>query len=82
MANKGYEIELFPSFRNINQEFKSFEENVKKTDKLNQYLEPLGKQIIGITDGLEIIKTRVHTWIVKYKSILSNEKVFEVEFGL
>lgn len=54
----------------------------EKTDKLNQYLEPLGKQIIGITDGLEIIKTRVHTWIVKYKSILSNEKVFEVEFGL
>ncbi len=50
----------------------------ERLDRLNQYFEPVGKQIIGITDGLEIIKTRIHTWILKYKSKGTNEKVFEV----
>lgn len=52
------------------------------TDKVNQYSEPLTKQIFGITDGLEIIKTRIHTWLVKYKSKDCSEKVFEVVLGL
>lgn len=52
------------------------------TDKVNQYSEPLTKQFFGITDGLEIIKTRIHTWLVKYKSKDTSEKVFEVFLGL
>lgn len=31
MANKGYEIELFPSFKNISSEFKSLETNIEST---------------------------------------------------
>lgn len=52
----------------------------ESTEKLNHYLEPIGKEIIGITDGLEIVKTRIHIWIVKYKSNSSSEKVFEFGF--
>ncbi|MCB0540030.1 MAG: HNH endonuclease [Chitinophagales bacterium] len=34
MANKGYEIELFPSFKNISSEFKSLETNIETTKEL------------------------------------------------
>jgi hypothetical protein len=41
MANKGYEIELFPSFKNINPEFKSFENEIKTTEQLPTVIKDL-----------------------------------------
>lgn len=52
------------------------------TNKLNQYAEPITNQIYGITDGLEIVKTRIHTWLVKYKSEISQNEAFDLVLGL
>ncbi|HSH72101.1 MAG TPA: replication endonuclease [Methylophilaceae bacterium] len=37
------------------------------TDKLNQYLEPVGKEIIGILYGTLTIPTRIHQWVIQYR---------------
>ncbi len=40
------------------------------SDKLGKYGEPLGYQVVGITDGTNTVTTRIHEWKIKTSPII------------